>query len=205
MIVGCRGDVVMKPGAHHPDRSWMMNCLLPFLRCAHFARSPVQWMGPKRVVPPAFAIDDLRLPKFDAVLLSHNHYGEGAAGACCSCNGQGHVLRACRHPGACCRMRSLPSGNLHHLARGTGGTNTCMHMPAGNLLPACGRRRWCESKSMRGSLILPAPCRSPGQGQRAGAEQTVWRLAPVVRACCLAMAARTHLTAPHTTVLPICK
>ncbi|KAI7844885.1 hypothetical protein COHA_001537 [Chlorella ohadii] len=36
--------------------------------------SPVQWMGPKRVVPPAFSVDDPRLPKVDAVLLSHNHY-----------------------------------------------------------------------------------------------------------------------------------
>ena len=74
------GHVKMTRGAHHPDWSWEMNCRLPCLRCAHFARSPVQWMGPKRVVPPAFAIDDPRLPALDAVLLSHNHFGEGAAG-----------------------------------------------------------------------------------------------------------------------------
>jgi N-acyl-phosphatidylethanolamine-hydrolysing phospholipase D len=36
--------------------------------------SPVQWMGPKRVVPPAFDISHPDLPKVDAVLLSHNHY-----------------------------------------------------------------------------------------------------------------------------------
>ena len=43
-------------------------------------RSPVQWMGPKRVVPPAFSVDDPRLPKVDAVLLSHNHYGKACKG-----------------------------------------------------------------------------------------------------------------------------
>ena len=39
--------------------------------------SPVQFMGPKRVVPPAFTVDHPDLPKIDAVLLSHNHFGEG--------------------------------------------------------------------------------------------------------------------------------
>ena len=34
--------------------------------------SPVQWMGPKRFVPPALDWD--RLPPIDAVLLSHDHY-----------------------------------------------------------------------------------------------------------------------------------
>lgn len=42
-------------------------------------RSPVQWLGPKRVVPPAFAPDHPQLPRIDAVLLSHNHYGAGGA------------------------------------------------------------------------------------------------------------------------------
>lgn len=34
--------------------------------------SPVDFAGPKRVVPPGIAFDDL--PKIDVVLLSHNHY-----------------------------------------------------------------------------------------------------------------------------------
>ena len=33
---------------------------------------PVQWMGPRRFMDPAIAID--ALPPLDAVLLSHNHY-----------------------------------------------------------------------------------------------------------------------------------
>ena len=33
---------------------------------------PVQWMGPRRVMDPALAID--ALPPLDLVLLSHNHY-----------------------------------------------------------------------------------------------------------------------------------
>lgn len=34
--------------------------------------SPVQWVGPKRLVPPGVALDEL--PRIDAVLLSHDHY-----------------------------------------------------------------------------------------------------------------------------------
>jgi Predicted Zn-dependent hydrolases of the beta-lactamase fold len=33
---------------------------------------PVQWAGPRRVMPPAFALD--MLPPLDIVLLSHSHY-----------------------------------------------------------------------------------------------------------------------------------
>jgi N-acyl-phosphatidylethanolamine-hydrolysing phospholipase D len=33
---------------------------------------PVQWMGPRRIMDPALAID--ALPPLDVVLLSHNHY-----------------------------------------------------------------------------------------------------------------------------------
>ncbi|MGH7701106.1 MAG: MBL fold metallo-hydrolase [Gemmatimonadales bacterium] len=33
---------------------------------------PVQWAGPRRIVPPGVALD--ALPPLDAVLLSHNHY-----------------------------------------------------------------------------------------------------------------------------------
>ena len=34
--------------------------------------SPVQWIGPRRVMTPAIAFDEL--PPVDVVLLSHNHY-----------------------------------------------------------------------------------------------------------------------------------
>ncbi len=34
--------------------------------------SPVQWAGPRRVVPPGIALEDL--PAIDAVLISHDHY-----------------------------------------------------------------------------------------------------------------------------------
>jgi N-acyl-phosphatidylethanolamine-hydrolysing phospholipase D len=34
--------------------------------------SPVQWAGPKRVVPPGIALDSL--PQIDAVIISHDHY-----------------------------------------------------------------------------------------------------------------------------------
>jgi N-acyl-phosphatidylethanolamine-hydrolysing phospholipase D len=34
--------------------------------------SPVQWMGPRRVMDPGLALD--ALPPLDVVLLSHNHY-----------------------------------------------------------------------------------------------------------------------------------
>jgi N-acyl-phosphatidylethanolamine-hydrolysing phospholipase D len=33
---------------------------------------PVQWIGPRRIMPPGLALD--RLPPLDVVLLSHNHY-----------------------------------------------------------------------------------------------------------------------------------
>lgn len=33
---------------------------------------PVQWLGPRRIVPPGIPFDTL--PSIDAVLLSHNHY-----------------------------------------------------------------------------------------------------------------------------------
>lgn len=36
--------------------------------------SPVQFAGPRRVVPPALDLKDKRMPKVDFVLLSHNHY-----------------------------------------------------------------------------------------------------------------------------------
>lgn len=36
--------------------------------------SPVQFAGPRRVVPPAIAPEDPRLPALDFVLISHNHY-----------------------------------------------------------------------------------------------------------------------------------
>lgn len=53
-------------------------CLLVTLlyRC-----SPVQFMGPKRVVPPAFEVEDPKMPKLDFVLLSHNHYDHLDAGS----------------------------------------------------------------------------------------------------------------------------
>lgn len=40
----------------------------------HFSEraSPVQWAGPKRVVPPGIALDDL--PIIDIVIISHDHY-----------------------------------------------------------------------------------------------------------------------------------
>jgi len=34
--------------------------------------SPVQWVGPKRVVPPGMPLDDL--PQIDIVVISHDHY-----------------------------------------------------------------------------------------------------------------------------------
>jgi N-acyl-phosphatidylethanolamine-hydrolysing phospholipase D len=34
--------------------------------------SPVQWAGPRRVMPPALSLEDL--PPIDVVLLSHSHY-----------------------------------------------------------------------------------------------------------------------------------
>lgn len=36
--------------------------------------SPFQWMGPKRVVPPALDLFDKRAPKIDFVVISHSHY-----------------------------------------------------------------------------------------------------------------------------------
>lgn len=40
----------------------------------HFSQraSPVQWAGPRRVVPPGLALGDL--PAIDMVVISHNHY-----------------------------------------------------------------------------------------------------------------------------------
>ena len=47
---------------------------LNFLTDPHWSdrASPVQWTGPRRLVPPAIRFDDL--PPIDAVLVSHNHY-----------------------------------------------------------------------------------------------------------------------------------
>jgi L-ascorbate metabolism protein UlaG (beta-lactamase superfamily) len=40
----------------------------------HFSEraSPIQWAGPKRVVPPGIALNDL--PQIDYVIISHDHY-----------------------------------------------------------------------------------------------------------------------------------
>jgi hypothetical protein len=40
----------------------------------HFSKraSPVQWAGPRRIVPPGFALKDL--PPIDIVVISHDHY-----------------------------------------------------------------------------------------------------------------------------------
>jgi L-ascorbate metabolism protein UlaG (beta-lactamase superfamily) len=45
-----------------------------FLTDPHFSKraSPMQWVGPKRVIKPALPIN--KLPKIDAVLISHDHY-----------------------------------------------------------------------------------------------------------------------------------
>lgn len=44
--------------------------------------SPVQFLGPKRVVAPALNPEDPELPnKLDFVLLSHNHYDHLDAGS----------------------------------------------------------------------------------------------------------------------------
>ena len=47
----------------------------------HFSEraSPVQWAGPKRVVRPGLAIDDL--PPIDVVVISHDHYDSLDTGA----------------------------------------------------------------------------------------------------------------------------
>jgi L-ascorbate metabolism protein UlaG (beta-lactamase superfamily) len=47
---------------------------LNILTDPHFSEraSPVQWAGPRRVVPPAIALDDL--PPIDFVVISHDHY-----------------------------------------------------------------------------------------------------------------------------------
>lgn len=36
--------------------------------------SPFQWVGPRRVVPPALTPADEQLPNIDFVVISHNHY-----------------------------------------------------------------------------------------------------------------------------------
>jgi len=45
-----------------------------FITDPHFSEraSPFQWAGPRRVVPPGVALDDL--PPIDFVLISHDHY-----------------------------------------------------------------------------------------------------------------------------------
>lgn len=42
--------------------------------------SPVQWMGPRRLADVPFEIEDERLPKVDAVVISHNHYDHLSSG-----------------------------------------------------------------------------------------------------------------------------
>lgn len=45
-----------------------------FLTDPHFSKraSPLQWLGPKRMIAPALALEDL--PHIDMVVISHDHY-----------------------------------------------------------------------------------------------------------------------------------
>lgn len=59
----------------------MLTQLLHLPTHASFPIPALQFMGPKRVVPPAFAPTEPRLPPLDFVLLSHNHYDHLDAGS----------------------------------------------------------------------------------------------------------------------------
>jgi len=111
--------------------------------------SPVQWAGPKRVVPPGIAIEDL--PPIDLVVISHSHYDHLDAGSI-------RALR--RRPGGERTLFAVPLG-LAAWFRGIGVDNVR-------------ELDWWESTSL-GTLSLTAvPAQHWSQRTLWDRNQTLW-------------------------------
>lgn len=79
--IGKNDPQFLKSNRHRQTLTWIGHATLllqingkNILTDPHFSEraSPVQWAGPKRIVPPGLALEDL--PAIDMVVISHDHY-----------------------------------------------------------------------------------------------------------------------------------
>ena len=117
----------------------------------HFSRrtAPVQWAGPRRVVPPGLALEDL--PPIHLVLLSHDHYDALDSGT---------VERLLRRPGGADTLFAVPLG-LEKWLRNAGVERVV-------------ERDWWESLEEDGLKITAVPVQHWSKRSLWGRNRALW-------------------------------